>query len=509
LRAGKPGNAIRSIINGTVVDPGGNTARKAAIIIDRGCIERVDPDNKRPLKKAVVHDARGSYIIPAFSDSHTHLLAHGIELQRVDLSSCASPGECLERLRARIDGASAEVFGVNWDESAWVAGSARDVTRYELDRLFRSVPVIMRRVCGHFAICNSRALEMIPGNWRIVDRKRGYLYEGASLYLNDIFKPSQGMFERGLELATEEALSRGVTSIHEIVRPECFRILQLLRPKLKIRIAVYLQERLDEAVKAGLSTGLGDDMLKFSGIKFYLDGSIGARTAAMGKPYRGTKSRGTLLMGMPQLVRIIKKAEAGNIQVILHAIGDRTARLIVTALASCGFRDNRLRHRVEHLEYVDQPTVGKLAGLGLLLSMQPNFVARWQGPGGMYEQRMGNRYRRMNAFATLAKAGLKLMFGSDSMPLDPLFGLSGAVDHPFEYGRLSPGRALYYYTTAGPYGTFDEAKKGRIAPGYFADLVLLDKNPLEKQSTGHMKVLAVFLAGKIVYSRAAAKGQRQ
>jgi len=479
------------------------------ININNGCIERIDLDNKEPLKKDIVHDARGCFIIPAFSDSHTHLLAHGIELQRVDLSTCASAHKCLERLRERISSTGAEVFGVNWDESAWATGSTIDMTRHDLDRLSRSVPIIMRRICGHFAICNSRALGMIPPHWRIIDRKHGYLYEDAALYLNDIFKPSPEMFEKGLELATDDALSRGVTSIHEIVRPEGFKTLQLLRSKLRIRIAVYLQEQLDEVVRVGLSSGLGDDMLKFAGVKYYLDGSIGARTAALSKPFEGTRNLGKLLITKQQLIEMLRKAEKNNLQILLHSIGDRAARLITDAFRSYGLRNNTLRHRVEHLEYIDRRTMAAIADLNLVLSMQPNFVARWQKPGGMYEQRMGSRYQYMNAFATLAKAGFKLMFGSDSMPLDPLFGLTGAVDHPFECGRLSPARALYYYTTAGPYGTFDETKKGALAPGYFADLVLLDKNPLEKQNIGHMKVRTVFLAGKIVYSGDKVKGQRQ
>ncbi len=503
----KPGNAIRSIINGTVVDPGRNTARKATIIIDNGCIERVDIDNKGPSKKDAVHNARGCFIIPAFCDSHSHLLAYGIELQRVRLDECRSSEDCLEKLRANLDESAEDLFGVNWDESSWTDGKKQDIDKESLDRISKKIPVIMRRVCGHFAICNSRALEMIPGNWRIVDRRRGYLYEDASLYLNDIFKPSPDMFEKGLELATSDALSRGVTSIHEIVKPESFRIYQILRSKLKLRTAVYLQEQVDESIRIGLSSGLGDDMLKFSGIKYYLDGSIGARTAALSKPYEGTRSRGTLLMTKLQLIELIRKAEKNNLQLLLHSIGDRAARLIVDAFRSYGLRNNRLRHRVEHLEYSDQRTIDAMADMNLVLSVQPNFVARWQKPGAMYQKNMGERYRCMNAFARLAKAGLKIMFGSDSMPLDPLFGLTGAVDHPFECGRLSPARALYYYTTAGPYGTFDETKKGILAPGYFADLVLLDKNPLEKQNIGNMEVHVVFLAGKIVYSRGAGKGR--
>jgi predicted amidohydrolase YtcJ len=486
--------------NTIIVDSKTSRSRTGTIFIRDGIITDIRYNITKPMGDLKRIDLKGTFAIPGFIDSHTHLLAHGIELQRVELGICHSPDDCLEKLRANLDESAENLFGVNWDESSWMVGEKQDIDKKSLDGISKKTPVIMRRVCGHFAICNSRALEIIPSHWRIVDRRRGYLYEDAALYLNDIFKPSREMFEKGLELATDDALSRGVTSIHEIVRPEGFRILQLLRSKLRIRVAVYLQEQLDEVVRVGLSSGLGDGMLKFAGVKYYLDGSIGARTAAMTKPYQGTKSRGKLLMNKAQLAGIIKKAQANNIQVLLHAIGDRTARLIADAWVSCGFRDNRLRHRIEHLEYVDQPTVKKLAQTGMVLSMQPNFVARWQTPGGMYEQRMGNRYRYMNAFATLAKAGLKLMFGSDSMPLDPLFGLTGAVDHPFKCGRLAPARALFCYTTGSSYGTFDELKKGKITVGYFADLVMLDKNPLLKQNFGHIKVQKVFLGGKLAYS---------
>ncbi len=443
-----------------------------------------------------IFDIKNNYLIPGFTDSHTHLLAHSIELQRVDLSKCCSLDECIEKLKMEKE--RMVIFGVNWDESLWKKGRKNKLNRMLLDKVSKNKPVIMRRICGHFAVCNTRALDFISKEWKIVDRENGWLYENAALYLNKIFTPTFEMYEKGLEMAINEVLSMGITSIHEITDINGLKVYQNLKKKLKLRIALYLTDTLSSIIKSGFQSNFGDDYLKFSGKKIFMDGSIGAQTAATRKPYKHSRNRGKILVSEKNLLNLIQMAEDHSIQLMIHSIGDRATDLVLKAFRQKEIRTNQLRHRLEHIEILDSKQIKEISRLNLIASMQPNFL-RWQTPNNMYEKNLGLRYKDMNCFTKIKNAGIKLIFGSDCMPLGPLYGIKLAVNHPFYESRLTPAEAISLYTQSPPFATFDEDKKGIIAEGKFADIVVLDKNPLIKENLDGIKILKVFIGGSLVF----------
>jgi predicted amidohydrolase YtcJ len=241
-----------------------------------------------------------------------------------------------------------------------------------------------------------------------------------------------------------------------------------------------------------------DGFLRFMGFKIFMDGSIGARTAAFTQPYRGTRNRGILVTTEKSLIPRIRNAEKAHYQLMVHSIGDRATEATLNAFMRAGLKENRLRHRLEHLELVSRRQVERISEYGLIASMQPNFI-RWQSPGGMYEKYLGARYKQMNCFKTMANASVRVVFGSDCMPLGPLGGIRSAVRHPHQCGKLAINKALQFYTEEPAYATFDEYNKGRIMPGQYADLVVFDRDPLLKKNIDHLKILKVFVAGKTVY----------
>jgi len=490
---------LNILYNGNFLDFRKRSFKPGAILLNNGIIEQFFTKLPRIAAKKLNLD--GAYVIPGFTDSHTHLLARGIALQRIELNDCPSLNECLERLyEARH---CPVIFGSNWDESKWQPNEIDRLNKSLLDKISRDKPVIMRRVCGHFAVVNTRALKLIPRHWRIVQPKTGRLYEDVVLNLNEIFIPDEEMLKTGLKLATNEALSKGITSIHEITNAPGFRIYQKMHHYLKLRVAVYLPLKyLNRVISLGLSSGLGDDLLKFAGIKIFMDGSIGAQTAAVSRPYRGTKKRGQLLLSLHSLKEAVRLAEGAGIQLMVHAIGDRATGEVLKVFKENIGKKNPLRHRLEHIEILNDNLIHEIARLNLIASMQPNFVKRWQNPGGMYESLLGERYQGMNPFKRLLKADIKLIFGSDCMPLGPLWGIEGAVGHPANIDRLGIFEALRLYTEKPAYATFDEEKKGTLQPGRFADLVILDKNPLKEEPISRVKILMVFLGGKVVYKKA-------
>jgi len=477
------------------------TVRHCSLFIENGVIASIIPDKQSTPKKARKINLKGKYVIPGFIDSHTHLIARGIELQRIDLEKCKSLNDCFEKLRSALP-KDEILFGSNWDESNWSSFSTSRLNRYALDRISKQKPIIMRRICGHFAVVNTKALCLIPKKWKIVDSGKGYLYEDVALNLNDIFRPTRIMLQKAVKLGTKEALAKGITSVHEIADLDRFKFLQQIKKKngLKLRFSVYiLSKDLRNILAAGIRSRSGNDYLRFSGIKLFLDGSIGARTAGLKKPYRDSRIKGKILISMQKVASIIREAENSGIQLMVHSIGDRTTCEVVKVFEKNISRLNPLRHRLEHIEIVDRFSIKMMAKMNLIASMQPNFARRWQQPGGMYEHYLGERYKEMNCFKRVKDYGVRIVFGSDCMPLGPLYGIEGASKHPFACGRLHPSEAFNMYTKEGAYATFDEARKGTIDKAKLADLVVLDKNPLRVKDMDEVKIVMVIIGGKIVY----------
>jgi predicted amidohydrolase YtcJ len=491
----------RIIANMRYVKFGTAKTESCSLLIENGIIKKKSNRSFEHLKDIPRTDLRGKYVIPGFIDAHTHLVAEGITMQRLDLGDCCSLDECLQMVQADLK-KNDIVFASNWDEASWCVDDSKMLDRRMLDGISRKKPIVMRRVCGHYAVVNTVALRCIPARRRIVDRRGGKLYEDAALNLSEFFPPTDEMLENAVTLAGNRALRQGITSVHEISKPRYFRILQKKRKELKVRYAIYLTAKYHEHVlKTGLRSGYGDDWLKFAGTKIFLDGSIGARTAALRRPYSGTRQRGSILIPVCQLIRIVDTAEASGIQLMLHSIGDRTTETALRVLKKHAAPGNPLRHRLEHLEILSDESVSDIGRMKIIASMQPNFVYRWQNRGGLYQSILGPGYVAMNRFKSLLRANAQVVFGSDCMPIGPLYGIKGGVGHPSECERLTVAETFRLYTETGAFATFEEKRKGRLEPGCLADIVVLNENPLEEKNLARLKIQAVMVGGVIVYSR--------
>jgi predicted amidohydrolase YtcJ len=264
--------------------------------------------------------------------------------------------------------------------------------------------------------------------------------------------------------------------------------------RLPLRVRFFLRHE-EWAAKPALDwTPPSGGDFTIAGVKFFTDGSFGARTAAVGAAYADGHGVGELLWSAAALEGAYRAADAAGLLTATHAIGDRAVALAVGALGASGAR----RGRVEHVELVDEPTLETLARRDVQLSMQPNFVARWAVPGGLYERALGGaRARASNPFRSLLATGRTLAFGSDSMPMGPLFGLRGAMEHPNPAECLSPAEALAAYTRGGPASLGEAA--GRLAAGQPADLVVLDARAFTKEAILAARVEATARDGRWLY----------
>lgn len=456
-------------------------------------------------------NAEKYYIIPAFIDGHSHLFAAAKRHEWLDFSKVNSLRE-LKRIIAnitRIVGPKKWVLGYGWDESNWV-DEKRYPTLMDLDEVAPNNPVFIRRIDGHLAVVNSIALRVLRIEKKlrglILDRKgkpTGILKEDALEYASKQLQYNLSALAKGLIKVSLDAHRKGVSMSHETMDLEDLSSLFYALQKISsIDLDFYIfivDQFLDHLLIRGLHK-LTSSNVRIAGIKIFSDGSIGARTAALREPYKDDPSnRGMLLRNRDELAELFRKADNAGLQLAVHAIGDRAIDEVLDAMKIAKIRA-KLRHRIEHFELVHDEHVRVAKKLGLIASMQPNFVGQWQMPGGMYEKRLGKmRWRQMNPFRKIIDNGLILSFGSDCMPFDPIFGIWSAINHPVIDSRIDPLTAIKSYTYYSSYAAFSEGTRGEIKLGKRADLVILSHNPLEIQDIRKINILAYIYSGRLEY----------
>ncbi|MCK4305924.1 MAG: amidohydrolase family protein [Candidatus Eisenbacteria sp.] len=429
---------------------------------------------------------RNLYLTPGFQDAHNHLLHLGLARKRCDLSACTSLDEALQLLveyRVHNQGLQSVLWAVNWDESGW--SDRKAPTRAEIDHVVPDLPVVMRRVCGHRAVLNSRALEKASDHWDDLDPD-GILTERQSMELSALWPPTQEELKAALLAAQDVAIAKGITRVSEMGSYGALDCYLAVAEKglLKLDVNLYLPpDQLDRVQVLCRQDACSGSGLRVGGIKIFADGSVGARSAALRTPYADASHKGTLLYTDKALCELFERCLAADVCVSVHAIGDAAIDQILRQLEHLAAAGNGLgpgRVTIEHAEMIDDAMLERAQKLGVHLSLQPNFVARWQQPGGLYETALGSqRCRRMNPLRSVWDLEIPMVFGSDGMPMDPALGLHGAVSHPAEEERLTAQEALSVYLGARsrPAGSYWELEDWWV-PGR-ADGVLYREDPLE------------------------------
>ncbi|MEA5387844.1 amidohydrolase [Haloarculaceae archaeon H-GB11] len=496
------------LLDGTVhvLDDAGTTAEGVAI--RDGEIVRVDKsDEVRHLVgvETEVVDLDGRHVLPGFVDAHTHMLDAGRQLRNADLSACDSPEACLDQLRAGRDERAEWILGFGYDESRW-GGSY--LTRDDLDDVSTERPVAAVREDMHVVSLNSVALERYRTRMPDRDvntedgRATGVVVEDAAGVIYDAIDPGPERARTLLFAAQSRAHELGVTGVHDMVRrsvvPRVYRDLDLAG-ELSLRVRMnYWADFLDAVEETGLATNHGSDRLEVGAIKTFTDGSIGGATAKLSEPYRESGDTGKWVVPPRELRELVDRVDEAGLQLAIHAIGDEAIAETLDALAET---DPSARHRIEHAEVLDDELIARLAASDVIVSAQPNFH-KWAREDGLYASRLGDERRvRTNQLGALADAGATLAFGSDCMPMDPLFGVQQAVTAPTEEQRLDVTEAVRAYTRGGAYAGFAEDRQGTVDAGMRADLTVLAESPWEvdPSTIGDVDVAATVVDGAVVY----------
>jgi len=461
------------------------------ILIDGETIKEVYFGSKK-YEDVETTSIEGKMVVPGFIDSHTHLLQKGIAMMRPSLASAVSPEDALEILRQSLNNyENGQVVIVSdFDESGWQ--NKKIPEKKVLDRIAPANPLVIRRICGHLAVANTLALEKIPGKWGGVDRKTGVMKEDVPLNMSKIFPASRREMTEGFKGAVKLANSLGVTSVNEIAESEHLDYYEQLgnTGKMTLNVRLYISAP-DISYVAKPRFDFRETI--FGGIKIFADGSIGARTAANTFFYKDSpRNKGIVILTKDEISSVLRKANEAGMQLIIHAIGNRAIKGIIDVFENRISNGNPLRHRIEHCELVDEEDISRLVELGVVLSMQPNFIYRWSEAGGMYEKALGERYRLNNPIAILVKAGITVAFGSDCMPLSPLIGIEGTTQAPFDCQRLGLEDSIYCYTHNSAYAGFSLGTEGEIKTGKEANLVVLDR--------ALKSIFSVYYKGRCVFS---------
>jgi predicted amidohydrolase YtcJ len=454
-------------------------------------------------------DLRGGFVAPGFNDAHLHFLV----LETVDLAGAGDVPEVQRRIReyAAAHPEQRWVSGRGWVYGAFAGGLPH---RRLLDAVVADRPAFMLAYDGHTAWANTRALAEAgltretpdPPNGTIVrdaeGEATGVLKEAAmALVRRQVPAPSAEELYRGLRLRLDQAASYGLTSVQNAsFVPAELPVYEraISEGAMKVRLYWALPFKKDPgpeelAQYKELRARHPGPLLKFGAVKGMLDGVVESKTAAMFAPYAGGGGQGQLNWADADLFRTAALYDREGFQIFLHAIGDRAISQALDAFAHAarvnGPRDRR--HRVEHVETPRREDIARFRALGVIASTQALFANPDPNTLEVYAAALGkDRESRAMAFRSLDEAGAVQAFGSDwpVYPMEPLRGIHCAVTRTTPEGtpaggwqpheRIGVEAALRHFTVDGAYASFEEHRKGRLAPGMLADLVVLSDDIL-------------------------------
>jgi predicted amidohydrolase YtcJ len=483
----------------------------------------------------------GRLAAPGLNDSHLHLVSLGMSMLWVDSKPESAP--TLEALLLGISARAATLKPGEWILSRGYDQTKLDTGRHphreELDRAAPNNPVMLVRTCGHIAICNSEALRhggidenSTTPQGGLIEKQNGRL---TGLLAENALAPVQAMIpapsEEDLIACIERGgrylLSLGITSCMDAAvgqKGGFGEIAAYHRAKRDGRLPVRTwltllgddgRSIVPQCYEAGLITGTGDDMLMIGAVKLFLDGSAGGRTAWMTLPYLGDdRTTGVWMWEDAELNRMVLDAHIKGYQLACHAIGDAAIEQLITAyeLALKTYPDPDRRHRIEHCGFSTASQHERMVKAGIYPCPQQVFIHDF---GDAYVKVLGPE-RALSSYPlrTWFDLGLKPATGSDAPVCDPnpfpnLHAMltrktwKGTVMD--ESQRVSIEEALQAYTEHGAFAQKRESVKGRLAPGFLADLAVFSRNLLTADPADILEDTRcdlTILGGQVVYERA-------
>ncbi|MBS0502244.1 MAG: amidohydrolase family protein [Proteobacteria bacterium] len=522
-------------VNGLTLDKSGKVERFTGMVIDKdGKVAKLlQRGDKRPDRGLDFrYDGKGRVLMPGLIDAHGHVMELGFKAMSLDLTAARSLDEAKAMIAAyaKANPDRPWIVGAGWNQEQW--GLGRFPTAADIDAVVPDRPVWLFRVDGHAGWANSAAMKaagvtaatVSPAGGRIekaANGQPGGVFVDAAQELIGKVVPAAQPRERDIALSKAQAilLGFGVTAIADMgTSVEDWNVYRRAGDAdvLKVRIISYAHgtEPALAVAGAGPTPWLYDDRLRMVGVKLYADGALGSRGAWLKAPYADApKETGLGFMTDAKLRNLMVRASMDKFQVAVHAIGDRANDQVLSAIEELApsYKGDR-RWRIEHAQIVDPADIARFGKGGIIASMQPTHQT---SDRLMAEARLGPaRLTGAYAWESIRRTGAHLAFGSD-VPVEspnPFPGMAAAITREDAQGqpfggwqpqeRVSREVALAGFTTEAAYAGFADDRIGRLEPGYRADFVIVDTDPLESTPAQlrATKVLETWIGGQRAYA---------
>lgn len=509
-----------NLINANIITLNGEIPLGTSLTIKNGSIYSINnPDNA-----AESIDVGGATIIPGFIDSHFHLRNLGKRLDMVQLKGVASLDEIKKLVidECKNKNPGDIIFGFGWDQNLWESKDfpGEDV----LNAIAPNNPIIFTRIDGHATWVNKKCLndagyspeQGVPSGGKIINNC--ILIDNAMSITSHLNQENTlDNVKRWIKEATDIIIKRGICSVHDAWQNQTIidAIKELINEdNFPIRCYGMLdgsdRNLCDQFFKAGF---LESDKYTIRSVKAFIDGALGSRGAALLEPYSDdTHNCGLILISHDEFKALAKRCNQYNYQLNTHAIGDKGNQIVIDAYSQYT-KNCDTRWRLEHAQMVTSNDLERVVDNHIIPSMQPSHCT---SDMGWLPERIGkHRLHRISRWRTFIDKGAKIAGGSDC-PIEegnPLFEFYAAITRQNHEGypkegfqsqeKVAPIEALKMLTSWGANAEFKEKEKGKIIPGYKADLTILsnDITQISPDKILKTEILGTIIGGNFVYNK--------
>ena len=477
------------IYNGAIITCDPKNSVHKYLVEDKGRILYAGAELPARYQGAPIEILRGRALLPCFGDTHLHFASYALFNAGLDVRSARSLTEMCERITEFSRGNTDRIL-MGFGASPHSVAERRLISKADLDRVCPEKPVFLVKYDGHACVLNGAMIAVLPDRIKTL---RGFHYESGEMNQEAFFavadfvakKVSLPRTLRNMLRAVDEMALKGIGLMHTVSGVG-----------FPFDLDVTLETLLGRGLDSGFQTRLFFQTMDICKVRkrhlprvggcfaAALDGCFGSLDAALGLPYSDDpRNKGVLFYSDEEVVSFTKQANREGLQIEMHAIGDAAFDQAVMALEAAIKDHPRADHRhgIIHASLPSEEGLKKCAGLGIQIPLQPAFLACDLEPVDYLRGILGERADKLSPLRKMTDMGITLSGGSDApctLP-DPIAGIHAACNHYVPGQSLTIAEALKMFTYNAAWTTFDERERGSLEAGKAADMVILNRNPLE------------------------------